>query len=112
MTFQVAHEFVVAAAGLRQLPSTARLAAAGGAGGSSHRPVDSSSSGSDEEVDDESRSGAIGSAGSDGSDSWLGRLARGAPARYQPTPQQLFEVLRSAALGGSVDILRAILRRC
>lgn len=111
---QVAHEFVVAAAGLRPPPPAPCGGAAAGPSGSGRRPVDSgSSSGSEEEEGaNETESEAAGSAGDECSDAWLSRLVRGVPARYQPTPQQLFEVLRSAALGGSLDILGAILRRC
>ncbi|KAL4457389.1 hypothetical protein ABPG75_012254 [Micractinium tetrahymenae] len=104
--FQVAHEFVVAAAGLRTPPSAARASAAAGASGSGHRPIPSSSTEEEDATTSDDETGA----GSDGSNAWLGRLARGAPPGYQPSPQQLFEVLRSAALGGSVEILRAILR--
>ncbi|PSC69033.1 L-aspartate oxidase [Micractinium conductrix] len=124
--WRVAHEFVLAASGRRPT-----LAPAGGAvPHRGRRAIDSSSSSDDEggageaEVSSGSRpaneasggsgssGGGCGGAGGASGDSLEGALewlARAAPPRWQPTQQQLFEVLRSAALGGSVDIIRAIL---
>ena len=119
--WRVAHEFVLAASGRRPT-----LAPAGGAvPHRGRRAIDSSSSSDDEggageaEVSSGSRpaneasggsgssGGGCGGAGGASGDSLEGALewlARAAPPRWQPTQQQLFEVLRSAALGGSVDI--------
>lgn len=119
--FAVAHEYVLAAAGLRRRRD-AKLAAAAAARSAARRPawrsgLEEEPQQQEEEVE-EVPSTPIAAASSDGGGGgWDAGFEPGldagpataAPPPWQPSPVQLFEALRGAALGGSPAILRAIL---
>lgn len=118
--FRLAHEYALAASGRRALgagagsagPSRAQHAHALDLSDSEEEGGGGASPASSESSDEGEAPGPGGEEA--GLMAWLfGRLVRGgggaAAVSWQPTELQLFEVLRSAALGGSPPILRCIL---